>query len=103
MENSARDRLTNVTLVVPSHVVYREFVSETVLLNINTGQYHGLNPIAGVMLEAIDQTGSVQHAVSRLAEHFGQPADRIEQDLTDLCEGLIGRGLLEVRDPVDDS
>ena len=32
---------------LPQHVVYRDFVSETVLLNIQTGKYHGLNPTAG--------------------------------------------------------
>lgn len=28
---------------VPRHVVYRDFVNETVVLNLETGTYHGLN------------------------------------------------------------
>src|SRR3954463_8402563 len=82
---------------VPRHVVYRDFVSETVLLNIETGQYHGLNPTAGRMLQVLDEVASVSTAITRLAGEFDQPAERIEQDLKGLCEGLLSRGLLEVR------
>ena len=41
----------------PSHVVYRTFVTETVALNIETGQYHGLNATAGRMLEVLERGG----------------------------------------------
>src|SRR3954453_17535759 len=91
--------ITELRVGVPRHVVYRDFVSETVLLNIETGQYHGLNPTAGRMLQVLDQVTSVATAIERLAGEFGQPVERIEQDLTNLCEGLLERGLLEVRGP----
>ena len=39
---------------LPQHVVHRSFVAETVVLNLRTGKYHGLNPTAGRMLEALD-------------------------------------------------
>jgi hypothetical protein len=84
-------------VTVPPHVVYRDFVSETVLLNIQTGQYHGLNPVAGRMLKVVDEVGSVEAAVKRLAEEFGQPQERIRDDLAELCERLLERKLLEVR------
>lgn len=32
---------------VPDHVVYRAFVDETVVLNLDTGRYHGLNAVGG--------------------------------------------------------
>src|SRR2546423_3721216 len=82
---------------VPRHVVFRDFVSETVLLNIETGQYHGLNPVAGRMLTVLDKVGSVETAAQQLAKEFEQPLERIEEDLTGLCEGLLERKLLEIR------
>src|SRR3954452_21775207 len=92
-------KIAELRVGVPRHVVYRDFVSETVLLNIETGQYQGLNPTAGRMLQVLDEGGSVGTGIERLAAEFGQPLERIEQDLTGLCEGLLRRGLLEVRDP----
>ena len=36
---------------VPQHVVYRRFAAETVVLNLETGTYHGLNATGARMLE----------------------------------------------------
>jgi hypothetical protein len=101
MESAFNSNLTDAVVGVPRNVVYRDFAAETVLLNIETGMYHGLNPVAGRMLEALDRLGSVREAVTLLAQEFEQPADVIERDLTGLCEGLLQRGLLEVRPAAD--
>jgi hypothetical protein len=82
-------------VAIPQHVVHRTFPTETVLLNLNTGQYHGLNPTAGRMFEVLGEDGSLEQAANRLAEEFSQPLEAVEHDLRDLCTGLIGRGLLE--------
>ena len=84
---------------VPSHVVYRAFVTETVALNIETGQYHGLNSTAGRMLEELERRGTVAGAAPALAQEFEQPVDRIRVDLVTLCETLHARGLIVVGEP----
>jgi Coenzyme PQQ synthesis protein D (PqqD) len=81
---------------VPHHVVYRSFPTETVLLNLQTGKYHGLNATAGRMLEALEKTASVRDAASALAENYEQPQSVIEQDLCALCNSLLERGLVEI-------
>src|SRR5688572_23992715 len=98
MEHAPQDNLLDAVVVIPGHVVYRDFASETVLLNIETGTYHGLNPVAGRMLETLDRVGRVRDAVPLLATEFEQPVAVIERDLAALCDGLVERGLLEVRD-----
>ena len=80
---------------VPEHVVHREFPEESVVLNLETGMYHGLNPTAATMLEEVEKSVTVEAAVDGLAERFGQPRDRIESDLVDLCRSLLERGLIE--------
>ncbi len=80
---------------VPQHVVYRAFAAETVLLNLQTGKYHGLNPTAGRMLELIDQCGDSHAAALRVAEEYGEPLEKVEYDLLVLCADLEQRGLLE--------
>jgi hypothetical protein len=80
---------------VPDHVVQRAFVAETVVLNLKTGRYHGLNPTAGRMLEVLDEEGKVRDAAATLADEYGQPLDRIEADLLMLCRRLLERKLIE--------
>src|SRR5215208_6210725 len=101
MESAFNSNLTDAVVGVPRNVVYREFAAETVLLNIETGLYHGLNPVAGRMLEALDRLGSVREAVLAIAQEYAEPVEVIERDLTGLCEGLLERGLLELRAPAD--
>ena len=81
---------------LPRHVVYRTYVLETVVVNLERGVYHGLNPTAGRMLETLDRVGSVGEAASLLAEEFGLPRDEIERDLLALCTDLFERGLIEL-------
>lgn len=84
--------------VVPAHVVYRGFVNETVVLNLETGKYHGLNPSGGTMLETLEREATVREAATILADRYGQPRDEIERDIYELCLDLLDRGLIELRD-----
>ena len=61
---------------VPTGVVYRNFANETVVLNLDTGLYHGLNPTAGRMLETIERVPSVGEAAAALAEEYERPLPR---------------------------
>jgi hypothetical protein len=92
-ENSA---LLSATVKLPQHVVFRSFPSETVMLNLQTGKYHGLNATAGRMLEELERTPCVRDAAAALAESFDQTLDTIEQDLCLLCGSLLERGLIEI-------
>jgi hypothetical protein len=83
---------------VPENVVYRDFEEETVVLNLDTGQYHGLNPTARRMLEALVEIGSPALAAEALEVEFAVPRARIERDLVDLCDALVARGLLQFDD-----
>jgi Coenzyme PQQ synthesis protein D (PqqD) len=83
---------------IPAHVVHREFPGETVVLNLETGQYHGLNATARRMLGALEEADGIEFAVAALAREFGVSRDQIERDLLDLCAALADRGLLELND-----
>jgi Coenzyme PQQ synthesis protein D (PqqD) len=103
MEAAApKDPMLTTRLRVPEHVVYRDFGDETVVLNLDSGQYHGLNPTAAAMLSTVNGADSVGAAVEPLAGELGQPAEVIERDLLELCQSLADRGLVE-RDDRDAS
>ncbi|MDQ3936083.1 MAG: PqqD family protein [Actinomycetota bacterium] len=80
---------------VPEHVVYRDFGDETVILNLDSGMYHGLNRTAAAMVERLGESDTVGAAVDRLSADFEQPRERIERDVLDLCRELGERGLIE--------
>ena len=83
-------------VTIPQHVVFRAFVEETVVLNLESGRYHGLNPTAGRMLELLGELGEVDAVAERIAEETGTPAERVVEDLHGFCTSLADRGLIEV-------
>lgn len=83
---------------VPQHVVYRSFPSETVVLNLDAGKYHGLNATAGRMLEALERAATVKDAATALTKDYDRSRALIEQDLCELCNALLERGLIEIDD-----
>ena len=91
-----RNDLLDVRLRLPEHVVHRSFISETVLLNLQTGNYHGLNPVGGVMLETVNEAPSVRQRSRPVADKYNQDPAVVEPDLLALCQGLVERGLMEV-------
>lgn len=80
---------------VPQHVVYRDFASETVVLNLNTGLYHGLNPTAGRMLKLLDELGDLGAVATQLSNEYRRPRAEIAEDLETLCRDLLARTLIE--------
>jgi hypothetical protein len=92
-------RLLGSRVTVPQHVVYRSFPSETVVLNLETGKYHGLNATAGGMLETMETAASVRDAALTLAARYGEPEELVEADLCQLCAALLERGLIRVDEP----
>jgi hypothetical protein len=86
---------------VPRHVVHRDFPAQTVILNLETGKYHGLNPTAGHMLSALETEETVAAAAKVVATKMNMPIADVERDLCELCFSLIQRGLVEAVNPDD--
>jgi hypothetical protein len=92
----ARSSVLDASVSLPQHVVHRAFATETVILNLQTGVYHGLNPTGARMLEAMERTSIVKEAVAELVDEYGRPQQEIEDDLCNLCAQLLERGLIEL-------
>ena len=97
---SVQDPFTTARVVVPQHVVHRSFANETVVLNMRTGKYHGLNPTAGEMLAALERTGSVAGASAAVARAHALSQETVEEDVRRLCSALLERDLIELAEPV---
>jgi hypothetical protein len=97
MESSgaAGDALLTARVRVPEHVVHRDFGDETVILNLESGKYHGLNGTAAAMLATLGESETVAAAIDRLVDELGQPREVLEPDVLQLCRTLADRGLIE--------
>jgi hypothetical protein len=95
---SVKDPFTGTKVVVPQHVVHRTFATETVVLNLRTGKYHGLNPTAGEILIALERTGSVAGAAAAVAREHRLALETAEEDVRRLCVALLERDLIELAD-----
>ena len=85
-------------MVLPQHVVHRAFANETVILNLQSGRYHGVNPTGARMLATLERSPTVGDAATELAAEYGIDQQEIEDDLCDFCAQLLERGLLELND-----
>lgn len=94
--NDATDGAGDVVVRIPPHVVFRAVGERTVLLNIQTCRYHGLNATGGRMLEVLAARGQVADAVATLASEFDAPSDVIARDLSALMDQLEHHGLIEI-------
>jgi hypothetical protein len=77
-------------------VAVRRFVDETVLLNLSTGEYHGLDSTGGAFLAALDGNPDVQSAFDELLSAYAVDREHLERDLRAFCEALAERGLLVI-------
>ena len=89
--------LSSASVSVPKHVVYRAFAGETVILNLETGKYHGLNVTGGRMLRLLDGAESIADAASAFARDYGKALSEVEDDIRSFCARLCERGLIDIR------
>jgi hypothetical protein len=88
--------LLDLTVRFPEHVIFRSFAHETVALNLQTGQFHGLNLTAGRMVELMGRDGRPRSAVEPITEEYGIPREQVERDVAALLNVLLERGLVEL-------
>jgi hypothetical protein len=82
---------------VPEHVVYRNFARETVVLDLTTGRYHGINPTGGRILDLLAGDATLGAAAEALAEQYQRPLAEVKRHVCALCDELHERGLIEVK------
>jgi len=73
--------------------VFRELEGESVLLNLETGMYYGLDEVGTRAWQLAAADGSLRAVRDALAEEYDAEPAVIEHDLLTLAEALIGKGL----------
>jgi hypothetical protein len=92
---SFADRVT-----VPSIVLIRFLDQESVLLNLNTERYFGLDAVGTRMWQLITSAPTIEAAYFQLAEEFDVEPKILRSDLSELLDHLIVNGLIATQ-PAD--
>jgi predicted transcriptional regulator len=83
---------------VPGQVLVRTFQDESVLLNLASECYHGLDDMGTSMWQTLIQSENIQAAYEKLLSEYDVDEVTLQKDLEMFIERLVERGLVEVID-----
>ena len=87
------------TISVSPDVMIRKVGEESVLLDLKTERYLGLDDVSARFWDLLTSGGSVQSAYDTLLAEFEVDPDRLRNDLDDFVQELVQFGLVEQRQP----
>lgn len=80
---------------IPAHVLCEQLNDETVLLDMRSGHYFGLPPVASSFWSHLQNGESVAQARAALLSEFDIDPETLERDLTAFLHDLEQKGLIE--------
>ncbi len=83
-------------VTLPKDVLLSGVQGESVLLNLKSERYFGLDEVGTRMLSVLTESNSVQAAYDTLLKEYDVEAEALRQDLTSLIDKLIDQGLVEM-------
>lgn len=89
--------LTLDTIVsISDDAVFRELEGESVVLNLQTGMYYGLDEVGTRAWRAIEPKGALRQALDGVLQDFQTAPATAEADLLELAAALVDKGLWTV-------
>ena len=83
---------------IPPDVLVSVVGGESVILNLKSEHYFGLDGTGTEMWAAITNSDSIQAAYEKLLNEYEVEPEQLKLDLQDLIEKLVEHGLVEVSD-----
>lgn len=80
---------------ISEDVVFRELEGETVLLNLASGTYFGLDAVGTRLWQLLGEHQTLQPVFDHMLEEFDVDADTLRADIVALVERLSANGLLQ--------
>ncbi len=86
-------------IVIPSQVMSRQVGDETVILDLGSGMYFGLDPVGAKIWQLLSEGHQLDAVVSTLAAEYDVPEAQLRQDVNSLVSELVSRGLVLQQSP----
>ena len=81
-------------VAVPDDVLISNLQEESVILNLDSERYYGLDDVGTRFLSVLTSSESIETAYERLREEYNVDPQVLRADLLALIENLIDQGLL---------
>ncbi len=85
-------------VTTPEGVMVRELEGESVLLNLHSESYFGLDAVGTRMWAALAESASIEAAFEKLLAEYEVEPDHLRADLRAFIQRLVEAGLIEVSD-----
>jgi hypothetical protein len=82
-------------LRIPEGILSHNLDDESVLLNLNTGVYLGLDPVGSRIWHLMQNQDSLQKVLDALVEEYDVPPERCTEDLLSLVGQMMEQKLVE--------
>jgi Coenzyme PQQ synthesis protein D (PqqD) len=87
-------------VVVSQDQVSSDLAGESVILNLKSGTYYGLNELGSVIWEFIQEPKTVADICESILQEYEVDAETCESSVQDLLSDLINAQLVEIRNEV---
>ena len=87
----------NQTVTLSPDVISQEVSGETVLLDLESEHYFGLDEVGTRIWQLIKETGDLTTIYNTLLDEYTVPGDRLQQDLETLLTEIEKLGLITMR------
>ena len=77
-------------------VLVSDLQGESVILNVNSQRYYGLDKIGTRFLTLVSDCDTIEHAFKAMLSEYDVAPDELRVDLTDLLVQLKDYGLVEI-------
>ena len=81
---------------MPDDVLLSNLQAESVILNLDSERYFGLDDVGTRFLSALTTSNSIETAYELLLEEYDVDRQALRQDLLALVENLAEQGIVEV-------
>jgi len=81
---------------VPEDVLISNLQDESVILNLDSERYYGLDSIGTRILSVLTTSESIEAAYNTLVQEYDVDRHALRQDLIALVENLVAQGLVKV-------
>jgi hypothetical protein len=81
---------------VPDDVLISPLQEESVILNLDSERYYGLDDVGTRFLSVLTTANSIDAAYQSLAEEYDIDREVLRQDLVALIQNLLQQGIIEV-------
>lgn len=86
----------NQTITVSSDVISQEVSGETVILDLNSENYFGLDEVATRIWQLIEQTNNLQSVFDTLMSEYEVGEEQLLEDMQKLLDEVEKLGLVQI-------